>query len=219
MSKPFKKKSGIEKVQQYLESGRSITALEALSNFGLFRLASAIEVLRKRGLNIVTDTKQDPNGKAYARYTLVKVVNEPPKAESEAAPKRELKVGDTVVVNDTYSPTGANVFKGRKGVVTNVRAGRVWPIAAQFEGHCGNDYFKASELDLVEPVKELKVGARVRVKAGVDDPFFQGGDEGTVVSKWASGEVIDVLFYKGYGASVCAHTKRWAIKATKVEVI
>ncbi|MBY4725724.1 MULTISPECIES: helix-turn-helix domain-containing protein [Burkholderia] len=163
MSKPFKKKSGVEKVQQYLESGRSITALEALSNFGLFRLASAIGVLRKRGLNIETDTKQDPNGKTYARYTLVKVVNDAPEAKAEEAPKRELKAGDEVVVNDTYGSSGAAVFKGRKGVITRISKAHIsWPIAAKFEGRMGDDYFTASELDLVEPVKELKVGARVR---------------------------------------------------------
>ena len=173
MSKPFKKKSGIEKVQQYLESGRSITALEALSNFGLFRLASAIEVLRKRGMNIVTDTKQDPNGKAYARYTLVKVVNEAPKVKAEAAPKRELKVGDVVVVNDSYGIESKRPFNARQGTLTNVKASDAWPIAVQFEGRFGKDYFTASELDLVEPVKELKVGARARV---VDT--FEGDSRG-----------------------------------------
>lgn len=218
MSKPFKKKSGVEKVQQYLESGRSITALEALSNFGLFRLASAIGVLRKRGLNIVADTKQDPNGKTYARYTLVKVVNEAPKVEAEEAPMRELKVGDTVILNDTY--TGGAAFKGRKAVITSTQASDAWPIAAKVDGCKTVDYFHASELDLVEPVKELKVGARVRVKAGVDDQFYKGGDEGTVVHAGLDeGRCIDVLFDKGHGATYSPHNKQWWVTAIKVEVI
>lgn len=184
MSKPFKKKSGIEKVQQYLESGRSITALEALSNFGLFRLASAIEVLRKRGLNIVTDTKQDPNGKTYARYTLVKVVNEAPKVEAKEAPKRELKVGDTVTVNDSYGIEAKRPFNGRKGIVKSTTHNEVWPVQVRFEGYEVDDYFKAGELDIMEPVKELKVGARVRVTAayGTDVPSKERvGQQGTVL--------------------------------------
>jgi transcription antitermination factor NusG len=93
----FKKKSGIQSIQAYLESGRSITALEALSNFGIFRLASAIEVLRKRGAPIKTEMKEDPNGKTYARYVL------------EA--KKELAVGARVRYIAGY-------FKGCEGTIT-----------------------------------------------------------------------------------------------------
>jgi len=174
MSKPFKKKSGIEKVQQYLESGRSITALEALSNFGLFRLASAIEVLRKRGLNIVTDTKQDPNGKAYARYTLVKAVNEAPAVAAEVAPKRELKVGDRVKVV-RYGANSAHFYIGKLGEVKNISRASHWPVTVSLDGIPGFDYFKDAELDIVEPVKELKVGARVHVSA-----FCPGGEKATI---------------------------------------
>jgi len=84
----YKKKTGIENIQAYLESGRSITPLEALSNFGIFRLATAIDTLRKRGLPIETEMKKDPNGKTYARYVLGKA----------SAPKKELKVGARVRV-------------------------------------------------------------------------------------------------------------------------
>lgn len=98
----FRKKSGIESIQQYMEGGRTVTALEALSNFGIFRLASTIEVLRKRGLNITTELKEDPNGKVYARYTLV--------------PKKELKVGARVRIIEDEGFT-AFFRVGDEGVV------------------------------------------------------------------------------------------------------
>lgn len=149
MSKSFKKKSGIEKIQQYLQSGRSLTALEAMSNFGLFRLASAIEVLRKRGLNIVTDMKQDPNGKTYARYTLVKGEPVPAAAPTPApAPQRELKVGDTVTVNETYG-SSRRVFNTYQGVVRHIRKFGSWPVEVKFPHRACVDYFKASELEAI----------------------------------------------------------------------
>ncbi|MCA8110274.1 helix-turn-helix domain-containing protein [Burkholderia cepacia] len=207
MSKPFKKKSGVEKVQQYLESGRSITALEALSNFGLFRLASAIGVLRKRGLNIVTDTKQDPNGKNYARYTLVKVANKAPEVEAEVAPKRELEVGDRVKVK-SYGSDAKHRYIGMQGEVKAISRASHWPVTVSLDGMAGFDYFKDAELGLVEPVKELKVGARVRVtdkypeaerhgltgtlvrvREGAPFPFYMKPDNGTNSGLYTANEL------------------------------
>jgi len=168
----FKKKSGIQNIQAYLESGRSITALEALSNFGIFRLASAIEVLRKRGLSIETEMKEDPNGKTYARYMLGE------EKVAEVAP--QFKVGDRAMVTNA-APYSDN--HGKFVTITEVDYSLPYPIRAAFERGGFDPQFLPSELTLLAPAetpkKELKVGARVRTEVFSD----KGTQEGTVIQK------------------------------------
>jgi hypothetical protein len=203
-----KKKTGIQNIQAYLESGRSITALEALSNFGIFRLASAIEVLRKRGMSIETEMKEDPNGKAYARYTLVVPV--------EAEVKQpKFKVGDRVVFHSHMS--GERIGEG---TVTGIKEGHSLPIDVEVDGE-GYWPCAESELTLIPaeaPKKELKVGARVRVKAGVDDKFFKEGDEGVVDALLSHGSV-EVNFLTGHAITVCRGCTVWWITADELEVL
>jgi len=52
-----------------LQEGKSLTPLEALNEFGCFRLAAHIESLRKDGHRIFTHMVNE-NGKKYAKYTL-----------------------------------------------------------------------------------------------------------------------------------------------------
>lgn len=60
-----------EAIRNFLKQGRSLTALEALSLFGAYRLAAHIEVLRNRdGMPIQTDMCTDVTGRTYARYSL-----------------------------------------------------------------------------------------------------------------------------------------------------
>lgn len=47
-----------------------ITAIEALSKFGCFRLAARINDLRADGHEIETTTLELPNGKSIAKYSL-----------------------------------------------------------------------------------------------------------------------------------------------------
>jgi hypothetical protein len=58
-------------ILKYLETGASLTPIEALQTMGVFRLAARIEELRKKGHNILTENVKK-NGKEFARYTLVK---------------------------------------------------------------------------------------------------------------------------------------------------
>jgi len=55
----------------HLKTVGSITALEALSEYGCFRLAARIKDLRDAGHNIYTDNVELPNGKTIAKYTLI----------------------------------------------------------------------------------------------------------------------------------------------------
>ena len=57
-------------ILKHLKRYRSITALEAQGLFRCFRLASRINELRARGVQIETRLHSDSLGKRYARYIL-----------------------------------------------------------------------------------------------------------------------------------------------------
>jgi len=65
------KKSQKENILEYLEIGNKITPLEALYQFGSFRLSAIIFDLRQEGFNIITHNKT-VDGKTFAEYELVK---------------------------------------------------------------------------------------------------------------------------------------------------
>lgn len=64
-------KSQKENILEYLEIGNKITPLEALYQFGSFRLSAIIFDLRQEGYNIITHNKT-VDGKTFAEYELVK---------------------------------------------------------------------------------------------------------------------------------------------------
>ena len=57
-------------IKVWLLNGYSLTQLEALNQFGCFRLAARIADLRDQSLNVVTDMVTLENGKRVARYYL-----------------------------------------------------------------------------------------------------------------------------------------------------
>lgn len=57
-------------IKGWLLNGYSLTQLEALTQFGCFRLAARISDLKDKGLNVVTDMITLDNGKRVARYIL-----------------------------------------------------------------------------------------------------------------------------------------------------
>ena len=59
-------------IKGWLLNGYSITQLEALNQFGCFRLAARIANLRNQNLNVETDIITLENGKRVARYFLKK---------------------------------------------------------------------------------------------------------------------------------------------------
>lgn len=54
-----------------MQTGRTISAIEALDRFGCFRLAARILDLRRAGHEVET-VREEANGKRYARYRLIK---------------------------------------------------------------------------------------------------------------------------------------------------
>ena len=60
-------------VRAWLLDGRSITPLEALNRFGIFRLAAVVHELRDEGLDIITEKFQVSPKKRVAKYYLKKI--------------------------------------------------------------------------------------------------------------------------------------------------
>ena len=68
--------SQISSIKNHLNSGRTITPLEALDLYGCFRLAAVIFILKnEHGMNIKTEEKTRTNGsgvsKRFAEYRCV----------------------------------------------------------------------------------------------------------------------------------------------------
>ena len=63
-----------KQILDYLEIGNKITPLEALYQFGCFRLSAVIFNLRQEGFNIITHNKT-VDGKTFAEYELVRGEN------------------------------------------------------------------------------------------------------------------------------------------------
>tara|TARA_B110000503_G_scaffold34900_1_gene57026 strand:- start:1401 stop:1607 length:207 start_codon:yes stop_codon:yes gene_type:complete len=57
-----------EKIKDYLESGKTITSLEALDIFKCFRLASRISELKQEGYPVTKQMIQLDSGKYVAEY-------------------------------------------------------------------------------------------------------------------------------------------------------
>jgi hypothetical protein len=55
-------------IKGWLLNGYSLTQLEALNQFGCFRLAARIADIRDEGFHIITDMVTLENGKRVARY-------------------------------------------------------------------------------------------------------------------------------------------------------
>jgi hypothetical protein len=58
------------RIIRHLQRGKSITPLEALGVYGVFRLAAVIYDIRKAGFDVNSILHTDTNGKRYARYSL-----------------------------------------------------------------------------------------------------------------------------------------------------
>ncbi len=68
--KLLKLKPQARKVLNHLTKRKSISPLEALHVYGIYRLAACIHELRKIGIEINTVMKADASGHHYARYEV-----------------------------------------------------------------------------------------------------------------------------------------------------
>ena len=61
------------KVRAHLQSGQSITPIDALERYGCFRLAAIIHTLKHHsGMNIKTELVKNKYGTKYGKYTMIK---------------------------------------------------------------------------------------------------------------------------------------------------
>lgn len=58
------------KVLRHLEKEGSLSPLEALFVYGIYRLSASIHEIRKQGWKVLTTMHEDASGKKYARYHL-----------------------------------------------------------------------------------------------------------------------------------------------------
>ena len=61
-----------DQIRSYLESGKTLTAMDALNNFGCWNLKGRIFELRQSGMNIKTDMVTTATGKRIGKYSLIK---------------------------------------------------------------------------------------------------------------------------------------------------
>jgi len=64
------KQSQKDQILKALKRGRKITPLDALAEFGCFRLAARIEEIKRLGHNIITKMVSSAEGKRFAQYSL-----------------------------------------------------------------------------------------------------------------------------------------------------
>lgn len=60
------------KIAKLLEKGRTITPIQALRDYGCFRLGARIHDLRSAGMRIETMRHRTETGKIVAKYKLAK---------------------------------------------------------------------------------------------------------------------------------------------------
>ena len=99
-----------EMILEYLRKGYSITPLEALKEFGCFRLGARIWELKQRGYNIEMQLSEVMGGKHVAEYRLAKKETGDGRQETgETSPKSSPKTGEDIIgiaINESEKPEG-----------------------------------------------------------------------------------------------------------------
>ena len=70
ITKLLKLKPQTRKILNHLSKHGSITPMEALTVYSIYRLSACIHDLRNTGISIVTKMKEDASGHKYARYEV-----------------------------------------------------------------------------------------------------------------------------------------------------
>ena len=99
-------KSQEEEILNYLKEGNSITPLEALKQFGCFRLGARIYELKARGYNIEMQLCEVMGGKHVAEYRMKAQSAE---SKESTSPKSSPKTGEDIIgtaINESEKPEG-----------------------------------------------------------------------------------------------------------------
>ena len=71
----MKKESQIDGIRNHLVTGHPINPMDALNQYGCFRLAAVVFNLKEEGLNIKTTMVKNGN-KSFAEYRIIEKVSE-----------------------------------------------------------------------------------------------------------------------------------------------
>lgn len=71
------KQSQNDAILQHLQSGKHINPIQALNNYGCFRLGARIYNLKKMGYKIRTRIIISKGGKHFAQYSLMDTAQQP----------------------------------------------------------------------------------------------------------------------------------------------
>ena len=92
----MKRETQKNKVREHLQSGESITPMDALERYGCFRLAAIIHTLKHHNeMNIKTELVKNKYGTKYGKYTLIKTPEDVnyPRLYNSVKSEDEDKVG------------------------------------------------------------------------------------------------------------------------------
>lgn len=175
-------------VLAHLQDGLTITPMEAMTEYGIWRLAAVIHKLRCRGFDIATHTVKSKTGKQFAEYELINVVHEEEPEEEEV----DILEGDTLAFLDnslSIDPFGPNHFILDRSVVI-VRHAYDYEFAV-VEGMSIEDTIKPNPRAIQQIVSN-----KILIPIPED---FQVGDYIVIKSKSEFGDEEDITFYFNVG--------------------
>lgn len=70
MSRPKTGNAQVDRVRTHFLRGGKLSPMSALNQYGIFRLAAIVYILRKEGMLVKTDRVRNRNGRYYAEYIM-----------------------------------------------------------------------------------------------------------------------------------------------------
>jgi len=118
--------SKLQQIKSYLATGRSLTPAEAIINGFGFRLAARVLDLRRQGVPVVTEIRENPaTGDKYAAYRLpkvgdrVRIINEGAESVSRCYPTHYYRVGDTGTLTEVAADLEGSTHQVRFDTLRN----------------------------------------------------------------------------------------------------
>lgn len=84
IAKDLKLPPQARKILAHLEKGKTITPMESMIVYSIYRLSDCILKIRVAGYPVLTEEKQDAQGHKYARYRLARTEFEKVLARSQS---------------------------------------------------------------------------------------------------------------------------------------
>lgn len=85
IAKDLKLPPQARKILAHLEKGKTVTPMESMIVYSIYRLSDCIFKIRNAGYVVVTEERQDAQGHKYARYRLETAAEKKTRLAKEAA--------------------------------------------------------------------------------------------------------------------------------------